>query len=143
MNRLSSWTSLPRPSLPLSYRKKKKVLRIRVQPLDGQERWVELEEMELDLLELAERSLSLPELMEEVVEERLSRREDGEDDDDDDELYVDGETDHDDGDGGVGGLDLDEEELEGLAVDAANADVLEALRSLYQKRLIAFEEEED
>lgn len=102
-----------------------KILRARVQPTDGQEKWIELGEMELDLLELADRSLSLAEMMEEVVEERLSRREE------DEEGYGGEEED---------GVGFDGEDMEGLAIEAVREEVLGALRSLYQKRLVAFED---
>ncbi|CBJ33588.1 conserved unknown protein [Ectocarpus siliculosus] len=104
------------------------ILRARVQPTDGQEKWIELGEMELDLLELADRSLSLTEMMEEVVEERLSRREE-----DDDEEGSDGGEEED-------GVGSDGEDMEGLAIEAVRGEVLGALRSLYQNRLVAFED---
>lgn len=105
---------------------------MRVQPVDGRDKWVELEEMELDLLELAGRSLSLLEMVEEVVEERLSQQ-DGEDED---ELDFDDEDEEE----GEDGVEIDDEEMESLRVEAITEDVLGALRSLYQKRLIAFDE---
>lgn len=105
-----------------------KILRARVQPTDGQEKWIELGEMELDVLELADRSLSLAEMMEEVVEERLSRREE----DDDEEGGYGGEEED--------GVGFDEEDMEGRAIEAVREEVLGALRSLYQNRLVAFED---
>lgn len=111
-----------------------------MQPVDGREKWIELEEMELDLLELAGRSLSVLEMVEEVVEERLSQRDD---DDDDDEFDFDDEDDDEEGGGEEEeeeGVEMDDEETENLRVEAVTEDVLGALRSLYQKRLIAFDE---
>ncbi|CAM9169288.1 unnamed protein product [Pylaiella littoralis] len=113
------------------------VLRIRVQPADGCDKWIELEEMELDLLELAERSLSLSEMMEEVIEERLTQRDEEDDDDEDDfegEEEAEEEVEEEEEE------EEDEEDMTSLAVEAVTEEVLEALRSLYQKRLIAFDD---
>lgn len=92
--------------------------------------------MELDLLELAGRSLSMLEMVEEVVEERLSQQDDDEDDFDFD--FEDGD-DEEEGEEEES-VEMDDEEMENLRVEAVTEDVLGALRSLYQKRLIAFDE---
>lgn len=106
---------------------------MRAQPVDGREKWIELEEMELDLLELAGQSLSMLEMLEEVVEERLSQQNEDEDDFDDDD------NEEDEGDEGEEGVEIDDEERESLRIEAVTEDVLAALRSLYQKRLISFD----
>lgn len=105
------------------------ILRVRVRPEDGRDEWIDLEgDFELQMLELAENSPTLAEMIEEIVEEQLSDLED-EDYDDDEEL----DTRYQDG------ADIDDEERESRAVATVTDDVLRALRSLYSKGLIAFD----
>lgn len=107
---------------------------MRVQPVDGREKWIELEEMELDLLELAGGSLSVSEMLEEIVEERLNQH----DEEEEEEFDFDDEDDEDeDEEEAEEGVEIDDEES--LRVEAVAEDVLGALRSLFQKRLIAFD----
>lgn len=117
-----------------------------MQPLSGRERWIELEEIELNLLGLAGRSLSLLEMVEEVVEERLSQEDDDDEDEDeedfdyDDEDDVDEDEEDDDDEDEAYGFGLDAEEMETLRIEGIKEDVMDALGSLYEKRLIDFEE---
>ena len=104
-----------------------KVVRVRLQPEHEQGAWIELEDsLHLEILEMADSSLSLSEMVEEFVEERLSREDEEEEEEGQDEKEEEEEE------------EIDEEEMERRAVEAVTDDVLGGLRSLYFKRLIEF-----
>ena len=117
---------------------------------------MELEDsLHLEILEMADPSLSLSEMVEEFVEERLSREEEEEEEEDyavmmdgeedatwetaSSERYreIAGEEEEEDEE------EVDEEEMERRAVEAVTDDVLRGLRSLYFKRLIEFDVHDD
>lgn len=100
------------------------VLRARVQPNDGRDEWIDLDDhAHLDILELSgDGSRSLSEMIEEVLEEEMSLREKDE--------YEDRDL----GANGNGDWNDDEEE----AVASVTDGVLSALRSLYAKGLVGF-----
>ena len=115
---------------------------------------MELEDtLHLEILEMADPSLSLSEMVEEFVEGRLSREEEEEEDY---AVMMDGEEDatweaaSSERYRGIAGEEeeedeeeVDEEEMERRAVEAVTDDVLRGLRSLYFKRLIEFDVHDD
>ena len=132
----------PNPTPPCSLAK---VIRVRVQPQHEQGGWVELEDsLHLEILEMADPSLSLSEMVEEFVEERLSQQEEEDEEEDyaamvdDEEIAAWENTSEEDVIEGEEEEEVDEEEQERRAVEAVTNDVLRGLRSLYFKRLIEF-----